>query len=47
MWMYKEYNNKKSAGQTGKWSHLVHETTSCNRDGIEGKWFYTGFESSS
>lgn len=26
VWFYKEYDNKKGAGQTGKWAHLVHES---------------------
>mgnify|MGYP006872494714 CR=1 FL=1 len=25
-WMYKEYDNKIAAGQTGNWEHLMYES---------------------
>ena len=47
MWLYKEYNDKKSAGQTGKWQHLIHESSEYHENSsMEGKWFYKGFEDS-
>ena len=45
MWLYKEYNNKKSAGQTGKWQHLIHESLEVqNNMSFQGKWYYKGFQ---
>lgn len=26
LWFYKIYNDRKKAGQTGKWIHLIHES---------------------
>ena len=47
MWLYKEYYNKAKAGQTGNWSHLIHESTTVQRNmDLEGKWYYQGFENS-
>lgn len=44
MWIYKEYDDKASAGQTGEWEHLVYKSTNYNdRTGMEGSWCYLGF----
>ena len=43
-WMYKEYDDRTAAGQTGDYEHLVYKSTSFNdRFGMEGVWAYLGF----
>lgn len=44
MWIYKEYDDREAAGQTGDWEHLVYTSTSYNdQSGMEGVWTYLGF----
>ena len=43
-WMYKEYDDRTAAGQTGDYEHLVYKSTSYNDQfGMEGNWAYLGF----
>ena len=47
LWLYKEYRDRARAGQTGKWDHLVIESSKISDSwGIEGVWYYLGFEHS-
>ena len=47
LWLYKEYRDRARAGQTGKWDHLVIESSHISDSGgIEGVWYYLGFEHS-
>lgn len=47
MWLYKEYDNKQKAGQTGKWTHLIHQSIQGQENtSVKGKWFYKGYEKS-
>ena len=36
--MLKVYDDRKRAGQTGKWHNLVYESTMIESRKIEGKW---------
>lgn len=44
--MYKEYDDGEAAGQTGEWLHLVYCSDKISGEGVEGKWFYLGYEDS-
>lgn len=47
MWFYKEYDDRTKARQTGKWYHLIHESTlPQGNNSLEGKWFFKGHEGS-
>jgi|JI6StandDraft_1071083.scaffolds.fasta_scaffold1376021_1 hypothetical protein len=40
--MMKDYNNKKKAGQTGKWADLFYDGRE-STDGFVGNWWYKDF----
>lgn len=45
LWFYKEYDNKDYAQQTDEWEDLIYESLHYDeRGGMEGRWFYHGFE---
>ena len=45
-WMLKKYEQKKRAGQTGKYKNLFYVSDSISRRRLHGEWYYEGFESS-
>jgi hypothetical protein len=48
LWFAKNYNNKKRAGQTGSWSHLLYEGQYSEETNIfTGIWYYSGYEDDS
>lgn len=44
--MIKDYDDKKAAGQTGKWEYLIYKGEEINGQ-IDGDWEYLGFKGSS
>lgn len=43
IWMMKNYDKPKKAGQTGKWRYLLYKGV-MTEDKFEGKWWFDGFE---
>jgi hypothetical protein len=45
--MYKEYEDRERAGQSGNWRHLVYESSyEQTLSVMNGRWFYFGYENS-